>query len=120
MPAILIVEKQPLRVLLAALVKTAGFEAVQAGNADEALALLESRPDIALLITNVVMDGSMDGVELSHAVNRRWPAVKILVVTGKPGLSESDLPKACLFLAKPYHEEEMLFEIRALIGVPPG
>jgi DNA-binding NtrC family response regulator len=120
MSTILIVENQPLRLHLAALVKTAGFEAVQTRNADEALAVLERRSDIALLITNVAMDGTMDGVALAHAVSSRWPSIKVIVVTGNPRLSESDLPKKCLFFAKPYHDEEILFEIRALIGASPG
>jgi len=113
---ILIVENHELqRVFMAGLMESAGFEAVQAGNADEALSVLESRSDIALLITNVVMKGSTDGVELAHAVAIRWPSVKIIVVSGKRGLMESDLPRKCLLLAKPYHDDELVFEVRALI-----
>ena len=115
--AVLIVENHPLvRLLLVGLVKTAGFEAIQARNADEALPILECRSDIALLVTSIVMDSSMNGVELAHAVDIRWPSVKIIVVSGKRGLVESDLPRKSLFLAKPYHDEEMVFEIRSLIG----
>jgi DNA-binding NtrC family response regulator len=115
--AVLIVEnRELLRLFMVGLVETAGFEAIQAGNADEALPILERRSDIALLVTNVVMHGSMDGVELAHAVDIRWPSVKIIVVSGKRGLIESDLPSKSLFLAKPYHDEEMVFEIRSLIG----
>ena len=115
--AVLIVEIHPLlRMLLVGLVETAGFEAIQARNADEALPILECRSDIALLVTSIVMDSSMNGVELAHAVDIRWPSVKIIVVSGKRGLVESDLPRKSLFLAKPYHDEEMVFEIRSLIG----
>ena len=121
MSAVLIVENNGLlRLFLVGLVEIAGFEAIQAGNADEALHILECRSDIALLITNVIMEGSMDGVELAHAVDNRWPSIKIIVVTGKPGLRESDLPRKSIFLSKPYHDEEMLFEIRSLIGASAG
>jgi DNA-binding NtrC family response regulator len=115
--AILIVENHTLlRMFMVGLVEAAGFEAIEVSNADEALPILECRSDIALLITNVVMHGSMDGVELAHAVDIRWPSVKIIVVSGKRGLVENDLPRKSLFLAKPYHDEEMVFEIRSLIG----
>jgi two-component system, response regulator PdtaR len=115
--AILIVEnREPLRFFMAGLMKTVGCEVIQAGNADEALSILDSRSDIALLVTNVVMPGSMDGVELAHAVDTRWPSVKIIVVSGKRGLTESDLPGKCLLLTKPYHDHELVFEVRALIG----
>lgn len=121
MAAVLIVEKHELlRLSLVGLVEIAGFEAIQVRTADEALPILASRPDIALLVTNVIMQGSMDGAELAHAVASRWPSVKIIVVTGKAGFSESDLPKKSLFFAKPYHDEEMLFEIRSLTGASAG
>ena len=116
-PAILIIEdNELLKVFLLNLVEAVGFVAVQARNADEALLVLASRPDIALLITNVVMPGSINGVEFAHEVARRWPAVKIIVASGQPGLAESDLPLKSLLFAKPYHEEEMAFEIRSLMA----
>jgi CheY-like chemotaxis protein len=113
---ILIVEgHQLLRQFMAGLMESVGLEAVHASNADEALSILERRSDIALLVTSVVMEGSMDGVELSHAVDVRWPSVKIIVVSGKRGLTEGDLPGKCLLLTKPYHDDELVFEVRALI-----
>jgi DNA-binding NtrC family response regulator len=121
MSAVLIVENHELlRRFLVGLIEIAGFEAIQASNADKALPILECRSDIALMVTSVIMPGSMDGVELAHMVDIRWPSIKIIVVTGKPGLSESDLPNKSLFLSKPYHDEEMLFEIRSLIGASAG
>jgi CheY-like chemotaxis protein len=116
--AILVVEDNALlKLFMSDLVVAGGFVALQASNADEAVTLLEARPDIALLVTNVVMRGSMNGVELAHAVDKRWPSVKIIVVSAQPGLSEADLPVSSLFLAKPYHDEELAFEIRSLMGV---
>jgi DNA-binding NtrC family response regulator len=94
--------------------------ALQASNAEEAMTVLEARPDVALLVTNVTMRGSMNGVELAHAVDKRWPSVKIIVVSAQPGLSEADLPVSSLFLAKPYHDDEMAFEIRALMNCDKG
>jgi two-component system, response regulator PdtaR len=115
--AVLIVENRDLlRLFMVGLVETAGFEVILASNADEALPILECRSDIALLVTNVIMRGSMDGVELAHAVDIRWPSVKIIVVSGHRGLKESDLPRKSLLLAKPYHDEEMVFAIHSLIG----
>jgi DNA-binding response OmpR family regulator len=115
--AVLVVEDNALlKLFMSDLVVAGGFVALQAGNADEAMAILGSRPDIALLVTNVGMHGSMNGVELAHAVGKRWPSVKIIVVSAQPGLSEDDLPAGSLFLAKPYHDEELTFEICALMA----
>jgi two-component system, response regulator PdtaR len=119
--AVLVVEDNALlKLFMSDLVVAGGFVALQASNADEAMTVLESRPDVALLVTNVAMRGSMNGVELAHAVDKRWPSVKIIVVSGQPGLSEADLPVSGLFLAKPYHDDELAFEIRALMDRDKG
>jgi two-component system, response regulator PdtaR len=113
---VLIVEDNALLKLFAVnLVEAAGFTAIDASNADEAVSILENRTDIALLVTNVVMRGGMDGVELAHTVHNRWPAVKTIVVSGRAGLSEHDLPPTTLLVSKPYHDEELIFEIRSLM-----
>jgi DNA-binding NtrC family response regulator len=115
--AVLVVEDNALlKLFMSDLVVTGGFVALQASNAEEAMTALESRPDVALLVTNVAMRGTMNGVELAHAVAKRWPSVKIIVVSAQPGLSEADLPVSSFFLAKPYHDDELAFEIRALMG----
>ena len=120
-PVVLVVEdNELLKFFMVNLVRLAGFTAIPASNADEALAILESRSDIALLITNVVMRDGMNGVSLAHAVDKRWPSVKIIVVSDLLALSECDLPMKSLFFTKPYHDEEMLFEIRSLIDPQPG
>ena len=62
------------------IVEDAGFTAVQAVNADEALSILESRSDISLLFSDIQMPGSMDGLKLAHAVHDRWPSIKIILV----------------------------------------
>ena len=62
------------------MVEDAGYTAVEATNADRAVAILESRSDIALLFTDIQMPGSMDGLKLAHAVHERWPPVKIMAI----------------------------------------
>jgi len=64
------------------LVLTAGYEALEARDADEAIRFLESRDDIDLVFTDVQMPGTMDGIKLSHYIRDRWPPVKIMVASG--------------------------------------
>ena len=112
-PAILIVEDDNLQMLLAFdMVEEAGFVAVTACDADEAVAILETRSDIVLMLTDINMPGSMDGLKLAHAVRSRWPPIKIIVVSGR-GLA-SELPKDVRFLAKPYQTNAMISEILSM------
>src|ERR1700712_751064 len=84
LPNIRIVEDEMLlRMRAVDMVEDAGYAAVEAVNADEALAILESRGDIELLFTDIQMPGSMDGLKLAHAVHERWPAIKIILVSGR-------------------------------------
>jgi CheY-like chemotaxis protein len=97
-------------------VEHAGFVALGTSNANEAVALLESRPDIALLLTDIDMPGGMDGLKLAHAVRNRWPPVGILVVSGQVRPRQSELPSNSCVLAKPYGTAAMVAELGSLIG----
>ena len=116
-PVALVVEDEPLlRMLAVEVVEEAGFIAIEAGDADEAVVLLESRTDITLLFTDINMPGSMDGLKLAHAVRNRWPPIKILVVSGQQRLQSSDLPSNSCFVEKPYQASALVEELRSLVG----
>jgi CheY-like chemotaxis protein len=118
-PVVLIVEDDPLlRMLAVEVVKEAGFMALEAGDAEEAVELLEFRSDIALLFTDVEMPGCMNGLDLAHVVRERWPPIKILVVSGKVRVQPSELPPNSRFVGKPYHTAAMVAELRSLVGSP--
>lgn len=116
--AILIVESDRLlRLLTVDILEDAGFETIQTGNAEEALAILEARPDIALLLTAIKITGSMNGEKLAHTVHARWPATKIIVASGHLPVPEIELPADSRFFLKPYRADMMISEIRSLIGL---
>ena len=116
---VLVVEDDPLlRELAVETVEDGGFVALGAGDADEAIALLRARPDIAVMFTDINMPGSMDGLELAHMVWDRWPPIKILVASGQIRLRQSDLPSNSAFLEKPYRGEAMIARLRSLVGLP--
>ena len=119
LPVVLVVEDEPLlRMLAVEVVEEAGFLAIKARDADEAVELLESRTDIILLFTDINMPGSMDGLKLAHAVRDRWPPIKILLVSGQQRLQSSDLPSNSCFVGKPYQATAMVDELRSMVGSP--
>jgi CheY-like chemotaxis protein len=118
-PVVLVVEDEPLlRMLAVEVVEQAGFIAIEAQDADEAVILLESRADITLLFTDINMPGSMDGLKLAHAVRDRWPPIKILVVSGQRQLQASELPSNSCFFEKPYQASSLVEELRSMAGCP--
>jgi len=89
---------------------------VEAGNTDDALRAIEAEGDIALLLTDVDMPGSMDGIRLAHAVRGRWPSIGLIVISGKIGVKPGELPNGARFLAKPYQEPTLLATLKLLTG----
>ncbi|MGA2289032.1 sensor histidine kinase [Bradyrhizobium sp.] len=116
-PNVLIVEDEMvLRMRAVDIVEDAGFCPVEAVNADEALSILESRSDIALLFTDIQMPGRMDGLKLAHAVHDRWPAIKIILVSGRATPSDAERPADSRFFSKPLGGEQMITELQAMVG----
>jgi CheY-like chemotaxis protein len=102
-PVVLIVDDEALvRASAVDWVGEAGFEAVEAADADEAIRILESRDDIRVVFTDINIQGSMDGLRLAHAVRNRWPLIKLVVTSGRRLPAKTDLPDGGRFLAKPY------------------
>ena len=113
---VLVVEDSPLiRMGAVDLVTSAGFEALEASDADEAIRILEARPDIHLVFTDVGMPGTMDGIKLSHYIRNRWPPVKLIVTSGKMTIDESHLPVGAKFFPKPYNESALVEAMRGML-----
>jgi len=117
-PAVVLVveDEMLLRMRTVDMVEDAGFTSVEAVDADEAVAILESRSDIALLFTDIQMPGSMDGLKLAHAVHERWPPIKIILVSGQLGLANMDIPADSRFFGKPLEAREKIVEMQNMIG----
>ncbi len=114
---VLVVEDEMvLRMRAVDMVEDAGFTPVEAVDADEAFAILESRSDIALLFTDIQMPGSMDGLKLAHAVRERWPPIKIILVSGQLKPASIDIPANSRFFGKPLEAREMIGELQNMIG----
>lgn len=111
--AILVVEDDPLvRMVLADSLADAGYRVLEAESADEALRLLDDQPQTRVVITDVRMPGSLDGIELAHVVAQRCPDAAIVVVSGDATPKDGDLPPGAAFIPKPY----ILGEVRSAVG----
>jgi CheY-like chemotaxis protein len=96
------------------IVRNAGFEAIEAANADQAIAIIEADPDIHIVFTDVQMPGTMDGLRLARFIRDRWPPIKIVATSGRLRVVEEDLPKGSIFVPKPYSPEQIIRTFRQL------
>jgi two-component system, response regulator PdtaR len=112
---ILVVEDEAIiRNLAVAVVDAAGFEAIEARNADDAIRILESRRDIRLVFTDVRMPGSMDGIILARTIRRRWPSIQLIVTSGGDDLGIKAIPERARFFLKPYRTAQVVESLRQM------
>jgi two-component system, response regulator PdtaR len=116
-PVVLVVEDEAIvRHYAVETIEEAGFVALEAANADEAVAILESRNDIRIVFTDIDMPGSMDGLKLARAVRDRWPPIKIIVTSGQRAASADDMPHGSRFFGKPYALAEITGVMRQMLA----
>jgi DNA-binding NtrC family response regulator len=86
-----------------------GFRTESVENADQAVEYLEKHgADVSLLLTDVRMPGSMDGIALANLVAAKWSAIPIVVMSGHGTPGSDQLPADVLFIAKPWTITQLL------------
>ena len=95
--------------------REAGFEVLEAVDAREALALVETRDDIEVVFTDVNMPGPVDGLELAHRIGCSHPYIHVIVTSGVVRLAQHDIPPNGAFLRKPYTPEAVADAVRMMI-----
>jgi CheY-like chemotaxis protein len=111
--AVLVVEDEPLlRMAAIDMVEDAGFIAVEAANATEAVHILEARLDIRIVFSDIDMPMGIDGLKLAVVIRNRWPPIEIILVSGQIEPPAVDLPARTIFFSKPYREPEVVAAIR--------
>ena len=91
----------------------AGYEVLEAGNADEAIRVLQSRRDVEVLFTDVQLPGPIDGLVLADIVRESWPCVGLVVTSGR--LTPRNAPREAAFLEKPYSPQDLLRTMRRVV-----
>ena len=92
----------------------AGFDVVEAGNADDAIIILEKRVDIRVVFADIEMPGSMDGLRLAASIRGRWLPIKIIAASGRVAVTMLQLPEGSWFLPKPYSDRDFLTALREM------
>jgi CheY-like chemotaxis protein len=116
-PVLLIVEDELLvRMLAVEIAEEAGFSVLEATEADDAIRVLQKRPDIRVVLTDIDMPDSLDGLELAHAIRHRWPPIQVVLTSGKMRPAPDELPERSHFVPKPYDISRMTGLLRELSG----
>jgi two-component system, response regulator PdtaR len=115
-PVILVVEDEELiRLMAVDILENTGFSVLEAEDAQTALSILEARPDVRLLFTDLQMPGALDGMELARRVHERWPNVRLILTSGRSEARRAEIPDDGCFIAKPYWAEQLVGQVQDLL-----
>ncbi len=118
-PTVLVAEDEILlRMVIAGYLRDCGFDVVEAGDADEAVRVLEAGVRVDIVFSDVNMPGRLDGFGLAQWLRRERPGLKIILTSGA-AQGEKDASDLCAHvpvLAKPYDYAELARQLRALLS----
>jgi CheY-like chemotaxis protein len=122
-PSVLIAEDELLiRFALSDCLADRGFRVLEAGNASEAIDLLEAEPEIDLVFTDIRMPGAMNGIDLANWVHAHRPGLAVVLTSGdarKAELAAKIKPEEP-FIPKPYDLESVADRIADLATHKPA
>ena len=113
-PVLVVEDEALLRLYVDGFLEEAGFEAIDAADADAALNIMAHRPDVRVLFTDIQLPGAIDGMELARLVHEHWPHVLLLITSGNRLPSTAEIAEHAHFLPKPYRPDEVIREIQDL------
>lgn len=115
---VLLVEDEFLvRFAVAEALRGAGFEVIEAQDSDEAVALIDGLDGFDLLLTDVQMPGSTDGIAVASHARQRHPDVPVIVVSAWPVNAQrlGGPASRSVFVAKPYDLDALVRTMRRLL-----
>ncbi|ABY98881.1 response regulator [Pseudomonas sp. SbB1] len=117
MRRVLVVEDdQILRWLMTEAVEHLGYEVSECSNADDAVVQLQGESSISLVITDVKMPGSIDGLGLAQLIWSTYYDLPVIIVSGHSVLTPGFLPLNARFLKKPCTLDELSLTISELLS----
>ena len=109
--SVLVVDDEPiLRQFICAVLEEAGYTVAEAGTPDEALMLLAGRA-FNLVISDVEMPEG-NGIALLDTIRRKFPGVRLVLMSGRTLPRPSEIPNDADFLSKPFSTERLLAVVK--------
>jgi DNA-binding NtrC family response regulator len=108
-------DEDAIREMAMEILSDAGFRALGAASAEDALRVLSTGRNVTIVFTDVVMPGGMDGLTFATKVREEWQAIDVVVTSGYAPVSATDLPDRSRFLPKPYRAAALLKVLRQFV-----
>ena len=96
-----------------------GYRVLTATHGQQALQVMAEHSEIAVLFTDVLMPGGMNGYELAEKAVQLYPGLKVLIASGytdPAAVLGVEQPVQAIYLTKPYRQSELAAKINELIS----
>ena len=116
---LLVEDDASLRLVFSRILSGAGYQVVEAETADEAAPILGSNRPLDLLLTDLLMPGRLDGLDLAHLAGTLRPRLKVLFTTAYSGptFDEAQAMSAGRVLRKPFRADDLLRAVSSTLGI---
>jgi CheY-like chemotaxis protein len=120
---VLVVEDDAdMRLVAVTMLRSLGYIVFDAPNGSKALAALAEHPDVALLLSDVVLAGSMNGRRLAEEARRTHPNLKVLFMSGYTEdaiVHHGRLEQGVHFIQKPFRKHDLAVKVREALDAAP-
>jgi len=101
--------------LLAKWLRRKDHDVLEAASADEAIVILSSVLAVDIVVTDIEMPGSMNGMDLADHIQKVSPALPVILVSGRPFVEKLRSAAVSAFFQKPYHLQRLSDYIATLV-----
>ena len=109
---LLVEDNAQARELAQSILAEEGHVVIEAAQADAAIQILKTDPGIEFVLSDLVMPGEMDGLDLARTIREKWPATPVVLASGYSDAAAKVLAEGFHLIPKPYHPELLIQSIR--------
>jgi FixJ family two-component response regulator len=102
------------------LAATADFQTIRVPGSAGALSHMQNAPIIDVIVADVILAGSMSGIDICQKAIERYPAIAVVVITADPEVHCAEIPERGVFLRKPFGGEQLLEAIEVAVARAGG
>lgn len=97
-----------------------GFQTIRAQGSAGATSHMLNVQNVNVIVADVVLAGSMTGIDLCQQAIEQYPGIAVVVITADPEVHCAEIPERGVFLRKPFGGEQLLEAISEASGKAAG
>jgi DNA-binding NtrC family response regulator len=115
---VLVEDEDLVRNFISSMLQQDGFLVLRATNAEQALDICRKTPNINVVLSDIEMGFGMSGIELAKRLSDERPKIRVVLMSGAPGLERVAAASHFRFLLKPFSPATLVELLREALAAP--